>query len=217
MDNNTPSDIDLALISGEFDKNVSLPTSPSLFPTKKPNRSRLMESQEDDTEEFVPDVPKTANSNAKMNYLITWTKADTALMDREQFGHFICRQFEHLEKEKGQLISKWAVSCELHIQTRGCHYHMSLSLNKQRRWAQVAADILEAGIERVDFKSYGTTYFSIFDYVQKYDAHIVMSPGHEGLVNTRTNNAIRARKRGGKSRGGASRGCNECQKKQVCN
>ena len=80
MDNSIPSDIDLALISGNFDKDISPPTSPTLFPTRKRNRSRLMQTQEDfeDTEDFEPEVPKAANSNAKMNYLITWTKADTA-------------------------------------------------------------------------------------------------------------------------------------------
>lgn len=227
---NTSSEIDLGLLSGDFDgtdvsptslatttdilpktTEISPPTSPSLAPTIKRKRSRLLESQEFDREDFLPDVPTPANSNAKLNYLITWTDADTALMDREQFGRFICRHFEQLEEEKGQLIAKWAVSCELHLQTRGCHYHMSLNLKQQRRWSQVAKNIRKAGVQRVDFKSYGTTYASIFDYVQKYDAHIVMSPGHEGLVNSvnakRTNNAIRARKRGGKSRGGgASRG-----------
>ena len=57
---------------------------------------------------------------------------------------------------------------------------------------------------RCDFRESGGTYFSIFNYILKYDSHLITSEGHEGLINPvpKTANAIRARRRSGSSGGG---------------
>ena len=147
--------------------------------------------------------PRPANSNAKMNYLITYSGADVLkIKDREAFAEFVLQHFRD-PKDEHDIVDKWAVSAETHLQTRGFHYHMALGLNVQRRWKEIAARMRKEGVP-CDFRESGGSYYDIFNYIQKYDSHLITSQGHEGLINPvpKTANAIRARRRSGSSGGG---------------
>lgn len=154
----------------------------------------------DSGDDFV-DEPRPANANSKMNYLITYSKADVILIpDRQAFARFVIRHFRGKNWKEGDrdIIDKWAVSAESHLQTRGFHYHMALSLKSGKRWQSIDKEMVKGGI-KCDFRERGGTYFGCFDYVQKLDSHMIVSSEeqHAGLTNPpRTSAAINSRRRG---------------------
>ena len=103
----------------------------------------------DSGDDFV-DEPRTANANSKMNYLITYSKADVILIpDRQAFARFVIRHFRGKNWKEGDrdIIDKWAVSAESHLQTRGFHYHMALSLKSGKRWQSIDKEMVKGGIK----------------------------------------------------------------------
>ena len=130
--------------------------------------------------------------------------------DRQAFADLICDAFRN-PKDEEDIIYKWAVAAEIHVKTRGFHYHMSLGLKYQRRWFDIDRQINNKLGIKLDWREYGSTYYDLFSYISKCDSHVLLSPGHGELLNPvqsqRASNAIRVRKcRGNNSgAGGASR------------
>ena len=92
-----------------------------------------------------------------MNYLIAYSKADVILIpDRQAFARFVIRHFRGKNWKEGDrdIIDKWAVSAESHLQTRGFHYHMALSLKSGKRWQSIDKETVKGGI-KCDFRERG--------------------------------------------------------------
>ena len=168
----------------------------------------ISDEESDSDAEKENEQPKKANKNAKQNYLLTLSQVNTTLFpNREDFAEFVLRHFRHKDDES-DIICKWAVSAEPHLKTKSFHYHMALGLNYQRRWCQIAANMrseLKGTKQVVDFRECGGSYYSVFTYVSKMDAHMIVSPGNEGLLNpvpSRTEKAIQGKRARGNSGSG---------------
>ena len=92
-----------------------------------------------DLEDDLPTQPDphrtTANKNARTVYLVIYSQADAVkVSSREQFAKMVCDEFER-EVDQESVIVKWACAAEIHIRTRGFHYHLALYLSSQRCWS----------------------------------------------------------------------------------
>ena len=213
-------------LESQSQSQLSTPTIPpasqqdtinNIPPPRSPPAVKKPEQDDDDSDNNKDDnnnsdndqhddiQPTPANNNAKMNYLITYQNADVVkIPDRRAFANFVIESFRD-PRDEVDIIAKYAVSAETHLQTRGFHYHMALGLTSQRRWLAVQKRMEKSKGVHCDFRERGGTYYDVFDYVQKLDSHIFLSPGHAGLVNPvqpRTTSAIKARKRAGNSGAG---------------
>ena len=171
---------------------LSAPESP---PTTHPTSKRITGPRDSaagpSNSAGVPLPPTTqTNKNPRSVYLITYSRADVMLAgDRQSFVNKIIAEFGE------EFVEKWCCGVELH-KVEGIHYHVSIKLTKNMRWAMIAQRLREKYKINCNFRDWRTGYQTAYKYVTKYDQHALISSGetHEGLNEPpRTANATAGR------------------------
>ena len=78
---------------------------------------------------------------------------------------------------------QWCCSLEQHI-SAGVHYHMTIKLDRNKRWISSKRFLLESCGISVHFSEIHSNYYSAWKYVTKEDKHYIQSLDHPDLTNT---------------------------------
>ena len=163
------------------------------------------------------DMAALKNSDQRIVYLVTYSRADTRKFPtRQAFAEAVLNAWAH----NSVRILHWVVSLEAHAETGADtdtespamnqhHFHMALKLCKKSRWLQVRNFIDREYGTQVHFSDNHNTYYGAYRYVTKEDGEALHSPQHPDLSSApRTEPAIASRKRTarGKSRDSTQRG-----------
>ena len=121
--------------------------------------------------------------------MVTYSKANTIVFDREKFSFAIVQSFQSATRS---VVLHWAYCLEQH--KNGCyHFHIAVLLDRAQRWMKVKICIKDNYNIIVKFSGH-PGYYSAYTYVTKEDKAVVRSPNHPTrIVEPRTASAIRAR------------------------
>ena len=118
---------------------------------------------------------------ARRVYLITYSRADLEKFPtRESFGNAVAEVFRGEAGKSVAFPTHWACCLEKH-QDGASHYHVSLALNKPKRWYKSKIRLQEMHCIVVHFSENDGGYHSAYRYVRKNDTDVVLSPGHPDL------------------------------------
>lgn len=147
----------------------------------------------------------------RMVYLITYSQADDNVCDsREDFAEKVLGAFRSV----GIKVLYWACSRESH-QDGGHHYHMSVKLDKGRRWLRVKEILQTEHNVCVHFSNTHVNYYTAYKYVVKEDDHALHSPGHPDLADSCPKSTAASRKRAESSSASGSQASKRTKKKRL--
>ena len=116
-------------------------------------------------------------------YLITYSQADLSIFpDRQSFVDGVCEAVLNCEGPKSKVV-QWTCSQENH-KKQGKHYHMTIKLNKIKRWQPIWQYLRNKWNVYVHFSNRHSNYYSAWLYTTKEDKDFIQSAGHPDLANS---------------------------------
>ena len=116
-------------------------------------------------------------------YLITYSQADLSIFpDKQSFADGVCEAVLNCEGPKSTVV-QWTCSQENH-KKQGKHYHMTIKLNKIKRWLPIWQYLKNKWNVYVHFSNRHTNYYSAWLYTTKEDEDFIQSAGHPDLANS---------------------------------
>ena len=149
---------------------------------------------------------KLQEHKVRSTYLVTYSQADVVTFDRRTFAHAVRDCFN---SGKAKVIW-WVCSMENHT-SGGNHFHMSVLLDRLKRWKGVKNMMHELHHIVLHFSDFHTNYQTAWNYVVKEDKEYIESPNHKKMD---TNCAPRTSRASAKRKENACKGQEKENKKK---
>lgn len=135
--------------------------------------------------------PELKARQVRSVYLVTYSQVDfSKFPTRKSFAEKVASLFNSTNVK----VVQWACSMEKHELTGGDHYHMSIKLNKNKRWLPVKQKMSsDHGVE-LHFSSAHSNYYSAWKYTTKSDTAYEQSEKHPDLSQVNSPQTKRATK-----------------------
>ena len=145
-----------------------------------------------DHEAAGTEAENVAPPHVRQVYLITYSQANIEKFPtRRVFAECVAEAFG----QTGAGVKHWVCCRERHT-NEGQHYHMTVKLERIRRWAAVKNYLKHKHEITVHFSNVHDNYYSAWKYVTKEDEEVLQSSDHPYLWNSKPPRTHRASERG---------------------